>query len=305
MPLETPPSGTQYVISAGDYRAVAVEVGGGVRELTRGDRPVLDGYAEDAIADGGRGQVLAPWPNRLRGGEWSFGGRDMRLALSEPAAGNAIHGLVRWAGWAVDTHETSRVVLRHRLHPHPGYPFTLDLAAEYALDADSGLTATLSVTNVGPSPAPVAWGVHPYLSAGGGLVDGCELVVPADTRVRTDAGIPVDTESVDGTAYDFRSARAIGNLHIDDTYTGLRPDDDGLVRVVLRAPDGLTRTLWMDGAHRWAQIYTGDTLVPARRRQGVAVEPMTAPANALATGEGLVVLEPGRTHRGTWGVRAD
>jgi len=53
-------SGEQYEIAAGEYRAVAVEVGGGLRELTYAGRALVDGYAADALADGGRGGVLAP-----------------------------------------------------------------------------------------------------------------------------------------------------------------------------------------------------------------------------------------------------
>ena len=93
------PSGEQFEIVAGDYRAVAVEAGGGLRELTYAGRPLVEGYPPEALADGGRGQVLAPWPNRVRDGRWTWEGRELQLALSEPATGNASHGLVRWAGW--------------------------------------------------------------------------------------------------------------------------------------------------------------------------------------------------------------
>ena len=46
-----------------------------------------------------------------------------------------------------------------------------------------------------------------------------------------------------------------------------------------------------------------DTLAPARRRRGLAVEPMTAPPNALQSGEMLVRLAPGQEHVARWGVR--
>jgi aldose 1-epimerase len=53
--------------------------GGGVRTLQHEGRDLLDGYPADALPDGARGQVLAPWPNRLRDGRWSHGGREDRL----------------------------------------------------------------------------------------------------------------------------------------------------------------------------------------------------------------------------------
>ena len=62
--------------------------------------------------------------------------------------------------------------------------------------------------------------------------------------------------------------------------------------------------LWSDASCTWIQVFTGDSLAPNVRRRGIAVEPMTAPANALASGEGLRVLEPGESLSLRWGIRA-
>lgn len=51
-------------------------------------------------------------------------------------------------------------------------------------------------------------------------------------------------------------------------------------------------------------VFTGDTLRPGRRRTGVAVEPMTAPPNALATGDDLHCLRPGGSVTLRWGIVA-
>ncbi len=300
-----PPSGTQVEIAAGDYSAVAVTVGGGLRELSYAGCALLDGYPADAIADGGRGQVLAPWPNRLRDGRWSWQDRVLQLSLSDPGNGNAIHGLVRWAPWTVTERDDSRVLLRCHLPAQPGYPFSLDLTAEYVLDAATGLTATLTAINRADQPAPVALGVHPYLKGGMGHADDWVLQVPARTVLVTDdRGIPTSTKPVDGTDYDFREPRAIGNLKLDICYTDLVPDDDGRTRVRVSAPDGPAVELWSTESAAWFQLYTGDTLDPDRRREGLAVEPMTAPANALATREGLIVIGPGESTSLIWGIRA-
>src|SRR5947209_19420225 len=96
---QIPPSGRQYRIRSGDQAAVLVEVGGGLRTYAVAGRDVVDGYREDELAPAGPGQVLAPWPNRLRDGQYHWHGADYQLALSEPARGNAIHGLVRWLSW--------------------------------------------------------------------------------------------------------------------------------------------------------------------------------------------------------------
>ena len=59
----------------------------------------FDGFAADEMSSGGRGQLLMPWPNRVRDGAYSFDGRDLQLALTEPRRSNASHGLARWAAW--------------------------------------------------------------------------------------------------------------------------------------------------------------------------------------------------------------
>ena len=128
------PSGEQHEISHGDQRAVVVEVGGGLRTYETERGPVLDGYAVDEVCSGGRGQPLIPWPNRLKDGLFEFGGGSHQLPLTEAAAGNAIHGLVRWANWTVTDRDANRVVVEHVLHPQPGWSWPLAVAIEYSLD---------------------------------------------------------------------------------------------------------------------------------------------------------------------------
>ena len=48
-------------------------------------------------------------------------------------------------------------------------------------------------------------------------------------------------------------------------------------------------------------VFTGDGL-PDVNRRSLAVEPMTCAPNAFNTGGGLIELEPGETHAGTWGI---
>jgi len=63
-------------------------------------------------------------------------------------------------------------------------------------------------------------------------------------------------------------------------------------------------SLWADEGYRWLQVFTGDSLGPDRRRKAVAIEPMTCPPNAFATGEDVLVLEPGQAVTHTWGIQA-
>lgn len=296
------PSGEQVELALGEQRVVVVGFGGGLRWYTVAGRDLLDGYAPDEMSTSGRGQVLIPWPNRVQGGSYEFGGRTHQLALDEPSAGNAIHGLVRWAGWTVVEREATRVVLQHTLHPQPGYPFALRVSIEYAL-LPTGLHVQTTATNVGAQPCPFGAGAHPYVTVGTPSVDSVLLHVPADSVLQADEhGIPFGSGLVDGTDHDFRQPRLIGETKLDTAFTGLERGTDGIARVELRHPDhGDGLALWVDVRYPYLMLYTGDDR-PDVRRRSLAVEPMTCPPNAFRSGDDLIVLEPGEAFRGTWGI---
>ena len=241
------PTGEQIEIAAGDQQAVVVEVGGGLRSYSAGGRELVDGYGADEMSSSGRGQALIPWPNRLQDGSYEFDGRRHQLPLNEPEHRNAIHGLVRWAAWTASEREPHRVVMEHVLYPQPGYPFSLTLSIEYAL-SDSGLRVRTTATNVGTGPCPYGSGAHPYLTLGTATVDRLLLRVPGRTVLRSDErGLPIGTEAVQNTEYDFRQPRRIGSTTLDHAFTDLERDADGLARVELRDPDhGARVSLWVD-----------------------------------------------------------
>jgi aldose 1-epimerase len=301
MPI--PPSGEQFEIARGEQRATIVEVGGGVREYAVGDRDVLDPYPREAICDGAHGAPLIPWPNRLADGRYSFDGAEYQLALSEPATHTAIHGLLRWRNWAALERSADRVVMGITLHPMTGWPFPLEVSIAYSLGTD-GLTVETRARNAGVAPCPFACGQHPYLSAGGGSLDGCTLQLSAATRILVDEEreLPVGREPVQGTPFDFRSPREIGSLRLDHPFIDLERDAQGRAWVRLGGPDGRTAELWCEESYSLLQLYTGDTLAAPRCRRGLGAEPMTCPPNALQSGEGIVRLNPGETHSSRWGV---
>ncbi|WP_193614522.1 aldose 1-epimerase family protein [Nocardioides lijunqiniae] len=302
------PSGEQFEIEGGGYRAVVTESGGALRELTYGARALVDGFAEDEMSAGGRGQLLMPWPNRIRDGRYEFGGTEHQLALTEPKRHNASHGLARWVAWTLEEHTPHSVSLQYRLMAQTGYPWTLDLHVVYDLSAD-GLTVTQTATNMSPAPAPYACGAHPYLTVGPGPVDTWELTLPASTRSITDDRLlPVGREDVDGTPYDFRVPRPLGSTVLNNTFTDLARDDDGTATTVLRDPaTGHAVALWVDEHVPWLLLYSADD-VAATARRSLAVEPMTADADAFRSGQDLVTLEPtgdvGDELSVSWGIRA-
>ena len=296
------PSGEQLEIRYGEQRATIVEVGGGIRSYENDAREVLDSYRAGAICDGAHGAALIPWPNRLADGRYRFAGIEHQLGLTEPGQLCAIHGLLRWRPWRALEHDRERVVVGTRLYPQPGYPFMLEVSIEYEL-GEAGLRVRTAAINGGEQACPFGCGQHPYLSPGAGTIADCLLGLSAATHiVANERGLPVGTESVAGRKFDFSAGVRIGDLVIDDAFTDLTRDPAGRATVALTGADGITVELWADRHYGFLQLFSGDTLAPERRRRGLAVEPMTCPANALASGDSLLTLGPGESFTGEWGV---
>jgi aldose 1-epimerase len=298
-----PPSGEQFEIEAGSQRATVTEVGATLRTYAVDGIAVLDGFEETEPSNAGRGQILAPWPNRLEDGRYTFEGVEGRAALDEPERGNAIHGLVRWLPWRVTSRSPSAVALGCVLHPQPAYPWRLELSVEYSID-DTGLTVAAAASSGSDTAAPFGIGFHPYLTLGVSTIDDVHVTIPAQRRLEADErGLPTGEVGVEGD-FDFRAAKRIGRIELDTGYTDLIRSEDGRARVeVDAAGGGRGLTLWADEAFDYLMIYTGHSLEPeSRRRQGLAVEPMTCPPNAFRSGSGIARLDPGRGWSGSWGI---
>lgn len=295
------PTGLQWSIGHGPFEATVVEVGGGLRTVTRDGQDVVAGYRLDEHCQSGRGQQLMPWPNRIRGGRYPWAGKEHQLPITEVSRGNASHGLVRWAPWELIEHEADSVTVGYRLHPQPGWDHHLDLRTTYVLD-DSGLVITAAARNLGQVAAPFGYGAHPYLSIGRTPLDEVRLVVPAEERAEVDEQqIPVGRGPVEGTPLDFRAERAVGALRLDTAYTRISRDDDGMWRCHVRTPDAGDLVLWADESFPWVQVFTG-AAAEHKGLPGIAVEPMTCPPDAFNSRESLVTLEPGAEWTGTWGI---
>ena len=243
-----------------------VEVGGGFRSVVLAGREVLDGYGADDMAGSGRGEVLMPWPNRLRDGSYTFEGRDYQVRSTSPSSATRSTGSSGgWPGSLVER-APDRVTMEHVLRASPGYPFTLRLRISYLVD-DAGLTAHTTVTNVGSSSAPFGAGAHPWLRAATGTVDAAVLHVPATIGIWSDErSLPARTGAVDGTELDFRTSRPIGATRIDNGFTQLERDDAGIARVTLTGPSGDGVAVWLDRSYPYVMLSTGDVLPDVARR---------------------------------------
>ena len=165
----SPPSGAQHEIRRGPHRAIVTEVGATLRHYSMNGVEVIDGFGADEWAPSGRGQVLAPWPNRLDRGKYRFEGRDAQAALDEPELQNAIHGLVRWLPWRMASKSADGVALECVLYPQPGYPWQLDLQVTKGFTIGSvQLEAIVSVINLFSEETPTSFRTSPLNSNGWG-----------------------------------------------------------------------------------------------------------------------------------------
>jgi len=300
-----------FPIRSGDYRAEVVSAGAGLRKLERrvGGRSwaLTETWPAGAAPPLSAGLVLAPWPNRVHDGRFSFSGVEHQLEISEPARHNAIHGLVRHREWTVEEHVEHRVVQSIEVGLQQGWPYPLRLTVTHTVGSD-GLTVTNTATNVGSVPAPYGVGFHSFVRAGDAPLDSCSLQLPAGVRLPSDTDHPVPpgpSQQVVGTEYDFTRPRPLAGVWLDTPFSALVGDVDGKVRAVLRPPTGPATVLWVEPRFRWLQVFTADPgrgqAYPGRGR-AIAIEPMTCPPDAFNSGIDVLVLEPGRQWTGSWGM---
>ncbi len=307
----TPLSGTQHVLRAGALEAVVASVGASLRSFTADGRHLTVPYEADEVRLSYRGATLAPWPNRVVDGKYTFDGEDMQVPLTEPARGHALHGLAGWLDYEAVESSDARVVLRAVIQPQTGYPWRIAVTTTFELDAE-GITQTVVAENLSASAAPWGTAAHPYLVAGEGLVDDWYLELPADRvlEVTPDRLIPtelVDVDAHDPERFDFRARKHIGLTELDHAYTGMhRADGSTEVKVTDAAGRGVAIT-WGE-ACPWVQVHTSDKPGKPGHRAGMAVEPMTCAPDAFNDASypfdtGLIVLEPGATATASWSIR--
>jgi aldose 1-epimerase len=299
----TPRSGTPYSLVSGASHAEVTGTGAALRGLSLDGIAVLDGFGIDELAPGGAGQVLAPWPNRLEDGKYTFDGTAASVPINEVERMNAIHGLVRWTEWTPVRITDSSTTLSTTLAPQSAYPWRLRLELTYALmpaSFDVGFVAY----NDDDRPAPFGIGFHPYFLAEGGDVDAASISMHAATHLRLDdRALPVGGEPVAGGR--FAAMASIEGLAargavLDDCFTDLVRGGEFANLTYHPGPASRPVELTLTGAFTHVMCFTGDTLAPPRRRRAMAIEPMTCAPNALRSGAGIATILPGESFSGSY-----
>lgn len=244
---------------------------------------------------------LHPWANRLGASRFELADREVDLdreglPLKRDGAGLPMHGLLTASGgWVVERHaetddggvlaasfDFGAHVLLVEAFP---FPHRVELVATLA---GTELAIATTVRATGDGPVPISFGFHPYLQLTG--VPRSEWVMEAPVRARL---LLEDRQLPTGAREPVRIEPApLADRHLDDAFTA-PPDGEPFAL----SGGGRRLELRMGEGYRYAQIYA-----PADA-DAVAFEPMTAPTNALVSGEDLPLLAPGESFTATFSIR--
>jgi aldose 1-epimerase len=235
--------------------------------------------------------LLHPWANRLADDRYTAGGRTGEVPRDAPfvprdGQGLAIHGLLAAPdAWVVTVAPGGSGLRAEMAFPTDAaraaaFPFPHRLALEAALDGD-GLAVRVRLEPRAEIAVPVAFGFHPYLRLPGSSRSRWRVTLPPMTRVEADErGLPSGRRAaVDGVT------GALAEATVDEAYLDVAPGAELAV-----ADADLRVTLRLESGFRAAQVYS-----PAGS-DFVCLEPMTAPPNALVTGEELAWVRPGERY---------
>lgn len=300
----------ELTLAQGELRLKVAPWGASLRGLWRetpeGTAEIVTGYTGAKGKVGGQGDVLIPFPGRVREGQYTFGDQTYQMERTDKEGPNAIHGFLRAKTWDVVEQGPGVVRFETTLDPGDqfGYPFALRVGVGYELSS-YGMTCRFAVVNIGEHPAPVGVGFHPYFTVGSAHIDADTLTLPFADYLEFENLIPTgNVLPVDGTAFDFRAPRPIGDTRFNTCFLQPTPDPDGRTRIRLSSSDGERSVIvWMSPEFGFVVLYSGDPLPDSHRRRSLAIEPMTCGSDAFNHPEwGLSILEPGETFAGSWGV---
>jgi aldose 1-epimerase len=263
-----------------------------------GQREGLRAYA----AHGGTMGIplLHPWANRVARTRFALAGGEVALDPGSPRLqldpnGLPIHGLLAATrGWEVESHEpagepaTLRARFDFAAHPDliAAFPFPHEVLCEITLGGDT-LRIETTVRATGEFQVPIAFGYHPYFRLPGTDRADWEVEIPVRERLELDGqmlptGGRERVEPVTG---------ALGKRTFDDGY--LAPPG---ARPFVLAGAGRRIEVSFEAGYPFAQVYA-----PADD-DVVAYEPMTAPTNALVSGEGLSWVAPENEYRAAFAI---
>ncbi len=239
---------------------------------------------------------LHPWANRLAGFGYAVAGQEVELDPDSPLLrieehGLPIHGLApHRLSWEAeergDALSAETELDRERL---ASFPYSHRLGVEVTL-ADDALTIRTTLTATAAVPVPVAFGYHPYLVVPGVPRAEWAVELPVESRLVVDENqIPTGEQEPPG----FRRG-ALEDRSLDDGYT--MPERPRPFTVA-----GGGRTLGVE----FLEGYTHAQVFAPAGKDLICFEPMTAPANALRSHDGLRLAPPGEPFTAAFRITVD
>lgn len=293
---------TRYTVEnpdTGNGFSIVPEAGATVLQIWIKGRPVLDGYeTPEELQEGkwGKSAVLFPFPNRMRDGQYEWGGITYQFPLNNAATGNAIHGFARSQPFIVAKERVgadfgSVTVTMEYDGNLPYYPFPCTLELQFTCSDQGFFETRVRIHNRHKAPIPTGFGWHPYFKLSERADDvqmqlsSCAQVNIDDRMLPTGATTPFDA---------FNQLSTIGDTFLDNCFLAGGP-------VSLRLQHGdMGLTLEADASvFPYFQVFTPP------HRTCVALEPMTCNVDAFNNSDGLVSLAPGALHSGTFTLYFD
>ncbi len=276
-------SGKTVLLQAGDYTATIVTMGGAIAGLKYMGHDIVLPWKPETVPAGHQGKILAPWPNRIPDGMYTFANKEYSLPINDKETQCASHGLVAWKEWNIQSMSSTSLQLQCYIPPLPGYPFLISLLASYELIDGMGLKIDITAQNVGKQDAPYGIGMHPYITIDGNLIDECVLSMPFTKAFGlSERKLPTEVVSVDSLGLNFQQPRAMGNVVIDHCFIS-----DGAARMNTVMLENKDLKVYCKSNAPFMQLYSADKL----GRKSLAVEPMSCAPNAFNNGYGLNILK--------------
>lgn len=276
-------SGNTINLICNDYTATIVTMGGAIASLKYLGMDITNPFSPNTIPVAHQGKILAPWPNRISDGRYTFDNIDYQLPITDFKTNSASHGLVAWKEWNIVSITQSTLELQTYVSPIYGYPFLISLNATYEVIDGMGLKVDITARNIGKNPAPYGVGMHPYITCNGDHIDECKLTMPfKNVFTLTERMTPDELVNVDCMDFNFTSGKVIGQREIDHCF--ISADPTRMNTVIL---ENQQLKVYCKTNAPYVQLFT-----PAKLgRRSLAVEPMSCPANSFNNGIGLITLK--------------
>jgi aldose 1-epimerase len=257
--------------------------------------------------------ILFPYPNRIRGGHYTWKSRDYHI---DPAAaafdplGNAIHGFCLDRPWRVTNRDEQFVVGEFVLSTDapdrlPFWPADFGIEVRYELRGPA-LRADIRVWNPSDTPLPWGLGTHPYFRvplSPNSDPSHCLIIAPAAQAWELAEFLPTGKQTAIDPSRDLRDGAYFGEIQWDDVLTDLEHSGDSVECVIMDESAGLQISQLCDAGFRELVVYTPPG------RNSVCLEPYTCVTDAInlqqrGVDAGLRVLEPGGEFRIWFEIRA-